>query len=341
MEIGDAAAKARRTGKALGAYGRIISVVPGTPEAGAARQAIDRLNSRRRWRRSGAAVAGLAAGAMAIVMVRPVLGRMLAAPPAPKPVIVAAVPPIAQSARPPEPLKGVDPPVLTNSANPVALHVPPVASTGSLAPAVPGPAHTATHTEPSVRPVRMASADPAPRERDEDAKGSVRRNRKDPAPLTTVPVTVHSKPFGEVTIDGKQYGNDEPPVVTSLPVGHHNLLITRKGMCEPFPLAFDLDADSPPRDIFARLDPLPATITLNIDGPPDTGITVDGDPKGILSMFPTKQLLISIPPIAGQKQYSKQVKLEFSRDGYRSQIVVKTVKAGETQPVDIKMTPRG
>jgi serine/threonine-protein kinase len=134
MKAGAEAAAQRRIAKALAAWSRVIALSPGTGDAGAAREAIDRLKSRRRWRRrllGAGAAAGLASIGLAA-------WTHLPQPIESAPVSPERPPPAAPAAAPPE--------------------RPPDATTTLPAPA---PLPSAPESRPA-RPARAAEPDPEP-----------------------------------------------------------------------------------------------------------------------------------------------------------------------------------
>lgn len=104
MKQGNEAAQARRTARALQCYARVIAVVPGTSEAGEARQGIDRLKRRGKWRKGLTSAAALAAvvSVVAIALHR-TDQQPEPQPPAPEETQVVQAPP-ESIARPPAPI---------------------------------------------------------------------------------------------------------------------------------------------------------------------------------------------------------------------------------------------
>lgn len=92
MKQGHAAAQARRTAKALQSFSRVMAVVPGTGEAGEARQAIDRLKRRGALRKRLLAAGAVAAVTGLALAVTPLLLSAPPPEPAPAPAVASVVP---------------------------------------------------------------------------------------------------------------------------------------------------------------------------------------------------------------------------------------------------------
>lgn len=94
MRQGYDATRTKRPGKALQSFSRVIAIVPGTGEAGEARQAIDKIKRRGAWRKRF-----VAAGAFAVVGIVALLaGPWMQPPPPPTASAHAAEPEVAITA---------------------------------------------------------------------------------------------------------------------------------------------------------------------------------------------------------------------------------------------------
>jgi serine/threonine-protein kinase len=311
MEQGQAARDARKTGRALAAYSRVIAIVPGTPEAGAARQAIERLNSRRRWRRRAAMAAGLLVIFGAAAAAKPALSRLLQPPPEPPKVALKEPEQIVPEIKPLEPSKPITAPPLEAM---VAPRTPPRTLTMKVDPRA--------ASRPVVAPPTTVSA------------------KAIPAQPELVALAVRSKPWGELIIDGETKAS-RTPYDGLIPAGHHLVEIRNpNGCCEPFRTEADLAAGVP-REIHARLEPLPARVYLDVEGPADTAVLFDDQVKRVGDITLGKPLLVGIPPVNGQAQYDRSVVLRLRHDGFHEQEVPLHVNAGQEERIKVKMVPEG
>jgi serine/threonine-protein kinase len=350
MEQGRLHAESRRTGKALAAFSRVIAVVPGTSEAGAARQAIARLSSRRRWRRRMLAAASATAVVVCGFLARPLLRgsgggpvAITAQPPAVIPVSVAPpvpAPPRAPEPVPPPPPSPVSAPVpLPAPSSPPQVHAAPPGGNMSRA-ASPSPRQERINT--NVRPPTLiarvesngSTAHSGPGEGAPTAPSAA-------TPAGKVLVEIRSEPWAHVTIDGNlQPGTT--PIDTELPAGPHKFEFEHRSCCDSQAMDVNVSGDKPQR-VAARLLPLPAKVKLHsFSGPHDTSIILDNNGLGEEAEYETKPITIHFGEDAqGHPRYDRDVVLRFIHDGYREFPVPLSVKPGEVKSIDVKMVPDG
>jgi serine/threonine-protein kinase len=307
MTAGADAAKAGKVGKALSTFGRVIAIAPGTPEAGAARDAIDRMKSRVRWKKRGIA-AGVAVALSATVLVLKPFQNKGHVPPAPPVAIVS-----------PTPRPSVPPAPRTNELDGLQLgHIASVES--------PIPKATPTVREPLVSP---------------PPKVVVAAN-KPPATVANVPLIVHSKPWGTVYVDGVQVMDEEnpkkprltdPAVELRLPAGKH-LIEIRQQCCEPFSKEVNLlPGRTSPELVSARLR-MVAEVTLNVKGPDDTVVKLDGQIRGTIGQVRGRSYRIGFP----DGQSSREIAVVLWRPGAADQERRIALSAGDEKSVDLEWT---
>jgi len=307
MRTGANAAREGRHARALACYARIVAVVPGTPEAGAAREAIDRLKTRVRRRKQLAWAAGIAA----LVALVSAATRLDLWPHrrAPEPAAETA-PAVAAAPAPPEPA----PPEPARVAD---AETGPAVRLQAVAPTVaPEPRSRPAHPRPGVR-ARPAAA-------------------SGPAALGHYFITV--KPYAHIAIDGQDAG--ETPREGELPAGDHVVRLTHD-CCEPLEVKATI-AEGRPWTFRDKLRPRPARLRLEVAGPADTQIMVDRDYKGPASQFAEAPLLVPLGTDAnGEPRYDREVELRLFRTGFRDRTVPVRVRAGQETPVKVTMEPQG
>lgn len=297
FERGRQAAAAGQTARALAAFSRVITIAPGTSEAGEAREAIDRIKSRRRWQRH--LVLAAAAGAVSLAA----LGALTLRP-EPEP------PPLALPAPEPEPSPGPG-----TAVQPAEIRW--VAPSPS-----PPPARTAAEPTPRVRTTMASQTAPAP-----------------PEPEARVGLAIVTSPWAHVYIDGELRGRT--PFDAEERVGSHRIELSRD-CCEPYVQEVELMPDMPRVEIREKLRPRPAQLQLEVDAPPDTGIMVDDQWRGLLSENHDRPILVHIRPGPdGQPRYDQDVLLRLTREGYQEHRQALRVRAGEVRVVQATLKPRG
>jgi serine/threonine-protein kinase len=305
MTVGAEAAKAGKVGKALSTYGRVIAIAPGTPEAGAARDAIDRMKSRVRWRKRGIAAAVLACIGAVLLVVKPY--RFLKSAPQPTPIAVVATTP--------KPLPEATAP---RDNNPPGLDV----QNGTPPEKTPSP--TATR-EPKT-PV----SSPPPR----DVVAAVAK--PSPPPVVEVPLFVKSKPWGRIYIDRseKPVGVSDPQLKVPLPAGPHHIEI-RQECCETFVTDVVLvPGQSSKIDVELQME---AKVQFrSVRGPPDVVVRVNNGIRGTFQDVEGKVIRFHNFP---EGQSKLQIAIVLSRPpSNQKQEQMIALSAGETKPIDLEWT---
>lgn len=119
MRQGYDAARAKRPAKALQSFSRVMTIVPGTGEAGEARQAIDKIKRRGAWRKRFIATLGVAVVSTLAAVSVPMLKQEPAAPP----------PDVSEPAVEPEMVASPIPEIFLRHAVPLAAPEEPAAPT--------------------------------------------------------------------------------------------------------------------------------------------------------------------------------------------------------------------
>lgn len=308
MSTGRSEAGQRRTARALAAYGRVIAIVPGTPEAGAARKAIDALKTRVRWRnRAAGGIATMLAAALVIVLSpfwKPFFERPPDEPAASEETAEATVPAERSfEATTPDALADVgDDPETPPSAEPE--------------PPAPRRARTGTR-------VAAVESNPPPGPSE---------------PLLPAQVFITVKPFAHVEIDGRPVGTT--PFQGDVEPGLRRIRLTHD-CCEPMEIEAELRSQRR-TDLREKLSPRPAALSVDLDGPDDTGIMVDEEFRAFARELGERPLYIPLGVDAsGEPRYERNVSLRFFRDGYRDRILPLKVRAGQPATVKVSMTEAG
>jgi serine/threonine-protein kinase len=368
MEQGRALSEARRTGKALAAFSRVIAVVPGTSEAGAARQAIARLSSRRRWRRRAVTAASVCGVVLLGLMARtsfrenavapvaepdPQLQKKIVQPPAPTPSSSPAPVPVPTPAPPPSPPPVAEPPVQPSSGQLPSAHAATLGSSPAL-PASPSPIPhpigerlASISVPPFVAGTHAGMKAPLPR-----AQGGGTVVAGAPPTAGTAPhvaVQILCDPWANVTIDGQVQtevtdGRTTPratPFDAELTVGKHALKFEREHF-EALTMDINVTADGR-QHVHGLLTPEPAKVTIkSFEGPSDTTIILDNNGLGLEAEYATKPITIHLgQDDRGHPRYDRDVVLRFIHDGYREVPVPLSVRPGEVKSIDVKMVPDG
>lgn len=322
MKSGETAVAENRPMRALAAFGRVISIVPGTPDAGAARQAIDRLKTKTRRRKIALqAIAAASLGSIAIASSAlwpesaPVDGT------SPEPPLVAA---------PSTGNDGAD--VNATQESPASLEAEGEGTADGAVPAPQIPARSDKSPRSGANTIRASTREPA---RVTDAVTPAAPTPEKPV-LGTAFITV--KPFAHVSIDGRDVGTT--PWEGEAPVGEHVFRLTHD-CCEPLEVRARIAADRR-FELREKLVPRPARLLLDVDGPSDTGIMLDDAFLAYASDARSAPLLIPMGnDDHGEPRYDRTVSLRLFRAGFRDQVVPVTVRAGQPVTVQVKLEPQG
>ncbi len=313
---GEAAARDHRPAKALQSFARIIAIAPGTPEAGQARQALDQLKSRARWRRR---LWMLATAALVLLAAFPVVrhAERLRSHPTPGP---RPVPRSLAAKRPARTPKA--PPIAKTPAKPPLAAIQP---REKLAPR----SHPRWHPRPAPSPV-------APRLHPL-AVASVRA----PLPVKKAHLSIEVLPFARIEIDGREVAETRA-WDGDLPPGLHRIELSHEG-CQPMALDATLGPGEK-RDFREKLVPLDGVLVLKVHGPLDSstvGVLAD-QVSHLLSELKGGRLRVHMGEDAdGQWRYSREVHVRLGATGFKDWVRTVVVRAGQKLPLDVTMEPQG
>lgn len=311
---GEKAALARKTARALACYARVIAMAPGTGEAGAARQAIDRLKSRVRWRRRGLVLAALSATGALAVSTWP-------------------------DAPPDGPLSG------RATTGPSRASDPPQPKVTWM-PGDPGPKAEGrgerTDRPAVVGPPRVAHA------KERGAEAVLRATpRAMPTPPPTGPpaaagpahLNIQVLPFARIAVDG-QVVAETRTWSGDLASGPHHIELTHD-CCAP--LVFDATLQpGEKRELREKLVPRDGTLRLRLHGPPDAGIMMDDVFEKYVSELGAAPVVVKMAQDAeGKWRYDRDVRVRLFAKGYKDWVQTVLVRAGQALPVEVTMEPQG
>lgn len=301
MMQGHDAAEEGRTARALQCFGRVVSIVPGTGEAGEARNAIERLKRRRATRKRLAYAGGLLgiglAGGLGAVFLTPARPVVPPAPQKPQPKALAPSPPEPRAPTSEPPTQALAAPSLKSNTAEASVARP-------AAPAAPQPpSPVAKQQEPPPAPARLS---------------------------------VHVKDvWARVLVDGVHKG--QTPYEADLPAGAHNVRL-ESDCCRPVDFEATL-APGERREERHVLEPLPARLELHVQGAPGAGIMLDDQFEAYERELGGKPLVVPMKRDGTDWRYDRTVQLRVFAEGFTDHVSEVRLRAGQTQTLDIALAP--